>query len=714
MVSNSDLEKWQTATNGINESGQKDLTGEEWSALVTLNGSLQNGNFESDESRNALTLLKNNLRRHDNNQILQMHLQSFIALCEQYFPNKNEMVQQQVPPPPSSFKMNSQSQPATYGGIPNEDIANWQKAVQGIESGQNNLSSEELSAFNLLKRLVDIGNFRSIESGVNIRILKDALPRHSTHRLLQIHLKNFISLCEKYFQTNEQTISLKTRQSSVTTKDTNKTKGGVNKTLILIIAVMVAGFFVYTYWNSIKDVIGIKSPEPDSTRTIGLSNESNQIMFNRNQIFSNDIMAAENFESGDGTQNTPYLIYNSRQLKKLVNDVSNGNGYANTYFKLMTDIQVTTDEWIPIGSNSSPFHGNFNGAGCKIVGLRINNSSGDVGLFGFIEGGTVRNLGVVNANIKGNAGVGGVAGLICNGSIINCYVTGMFNGTAVGGVAGNVNNSVIINCYSTGSVSGTSMQGGIGGSIYLGSKVTNCYTTDTVRGIGGSIGGIAGMVRDNGRVINCVALNPSVNGSNSPIGIGRVAGYIFMGGSLLNNWANCNMTVTVNSTSKTFVKGKSEMDGEDCATIPVVSWWTTAFPNGPGWSSTIWYFANGLLPTIPKAILSDNTNESSVKNEQNQPIEQTHVNTTIYSSANNLSSALSTRLLAEDDLRGMSKPELRILRNEIYARHGYIFKSQDLRDYFSAKDWYHPQYNDVSSLLNTIEKKNVAFIQRHE
>ena len=45
MISNSDSQKWQTTVNGINESGQKELTGEEWSALMTLNNSLQNSNF---------------------------------------------------------------------------------------------------------------------------------------------------------------------------------------------------------------------------------------------------------------------------------------------------------------------------------------------------------------------------------------------------------------------------------------------------------------------------------------------------------------------------------------------------------------------------------------------------------------------------------------------------------------------------------------------
>ena len=83
-MTNLDLQKWQTTVSSINESGQKDLTGEEWSALVTLNSILQNGNFDSEESRRALALLKNNLSKHGNNQILQMHLQNFIALCEQY------------------------------------------------------------------------------------------------------------------------------------------------------------------------------------------------------------------------------------------------------------------------------------------------------------------------------------------------------------------------------------------------------------------------------------------------------------------------------------------------------------------------------------------------------------------------------------------------------------------------------------------------------
>lgn len=72
------------------------------------------------------------------------------------------------------------------------------------------------------------------------------------------------------------------------------------------------------------------------------------------------------------------------------------------------------------------------------------------------------------------------------------------------------------------------------------------------------------------------------------------------------------------------------------------------------------------------------------------------------------------KLLSEKDLFGLSKQELRIMRNEIYARRGYIFKSKDLREYFSKQTWYIPQYEDVTSFLTPIELENIEFIKKHE
>jgi hypothetical protein len=54
------------------------------------------------------------------------------------------------------------------------------------------------------------------------------------------------------------------------------------------------------------------------------------------------------------------------------------------------------------------------------------------------------------------------------------------------------------------------------------------------------------------------------------------------------------------------------------------------------------------------------------------------------------------------------------MRNEIFARHGYIFTTPEMTAYFSQMSWYTPRYYDVSSLLTPIEKKNIAFIKRYE
>jgi hypothetical protein len=74
----------------------------------------------------------------------------------------------------------------------------------------------------------------------------------------------------------------------------------------------------------------------------------------------------------------------------------------------------------------------------------------------------------------------------------------------------------------------------------------------------------------------------------------------------------------------------------------------------------------------------------------------------------------STRLLTEDDVQNLTAEELRIMRNEIFARHGYIFKTASLSEYFASQDWYTPTYNNVDEFLTDIEKQNIRFIKAHE
>ena len=84
MVSNTDLQKWQQAINGINETGKADLTKEEWSALAVLNGCLSNGNFSTEESRCSYQTLKDSMKKHGNNPVLYRHLYDFLTLCHKY------------------------------------------------------------------------------------------------------------------------------------------------------------------------------------------------------------------------------------------------------------------------------------------------------------------------------------------------------------------------------------------------------------------------------------------------------------------------------------------------------------------------------------------------------------------------------------------------------------------------------------------------------
>ena len=74
----------------------------------------------------------------------------------------------------------------------------------------------------------------------------------------------------------------------------------------------------------------------------------------------------------------------------------------------------------------------------------------------------------------------------------------------------------------------------------------------------------------------------------------------------------------------------------------------------------------------------------------------------------------SQRYLSEGDVAYLSKRDLKIMRNEIFARHGYIFKTNDMMQYFNSQSWYKPLYNDVTNSLSEMEVDNVNFIKRYE
>ena len=65
-----------------------------------------------------------------------------------------------------------------------------------------------------------------------------------------------------------------------------------------------------------------------------------------------------------------------------------------------------------------------------------------------------------------------------------------------------------------------------------------------------------------------------------------------------------------------------------------------------------------------------------------------------------------TRYYSRDELQVLSDEELRIARNEIYARHGRRFKSEDLQEFFISKQWYEPRYEEINE--NELNKYEIA------
>jgi hypothetical protein len=75
---------------------------------------------------------------------------------------------------------------------------------------------------------------------------------------------------------------------------------------------------------------------------------------------------------------------------------------------------------------------------------------------------------------------------------------------------------------------------------------------------------------------------------------------------------------------------------------------------------------------------------------------------------------LGTRLLGIADVRGLRPDDARLLRNEIYARHGRRFQDPRLQKYFASFGWYHPTDTFRENQLNDTERKNVTLISQYE
>jgi hypothetical protein len=74
----------------------------------------------------------------------------------------------------------------------------------------------------------------------------------------------------------------------------------------------------------------------------------------------------------------------------------------------------------------------------------------------------------------------------------------------------------------------------------------------------------------------------------------------------------------------------------------------------------------------------------------------------------------SVQKFKESDLKNLKKIDLQILRNTIFARHGFTFKTKTIRQFFNQVEWYIPMYSNVENKLTPIEKSNIAILKRFE
>lgn len=74
----------------------------------------------------------------------------------------------------------------------------------------------------------------------------------------------------------------------------------------------------------------------------------------------------------------------------------------------------------------------------------------------------------------------------------------------------------------------------------------------------------------------------------------------------------------------------------------------------------------------------------------------------------------SNTMLTAADVSNLKKGDLLIIRNAVYARHGYSFKNKALRMFFDAQEWYIPVNSDIKDALTEIEKSNIELLMTYE
>jgi len=288
--------------------------------------------------------------------------------------------------------------------------------------------------------------------------------------------------------------------------------------------------------------------------------------------------------SGSGTEEEPWRIGSLADFDEFAGNADYWDGYT----RLETDVNLagrvySTAVIASYAGVYSSFDGVFDGNDHKIIDLTIDAGGSYLGLFGYIDDGEIRNLGLEGGFVRGTGDdVGGLAGMSYYGSISNCYSTGDVSGDdSVGGLVGQKGaGSSVSNCYSTGNVSGEYGVGGLVGSDVMVTKgyfsgnvsskyvvgglaghkvggISNCYATGDVSGEDW-VGGLKGMSRT--RVSNCYSTGKVEGTGENTGGLVGANGYGTTMGCLYGVISNCYWN--------TETSGEAKMCGDQyCASL---------------------------------------------------------------------------------------------------------------------------------------------------
>ncbi len=288
---------------------------------------------------------------------------------------------------------------------------------------------------------------------------------------------------------------------------------------------------------------------------------------------------------------------------------------------LTADITLT-GEWTPIGTESQPYTGTFDGGGkYTITGLKIDQSGTDyVGLIGRLgSGGKVQDVTLTEVNVTGGTYVGGIAGQN-DGTVENCSVNGTVTGRGfndTGGIVG-TNYGTISGCSAEGTVTGSVNVGGIAGGSYLGVTIVGCYSSAAVEGYS-TVGGVVGNLGNNSSLMASystgnVTVTSTTGYAGGVVGVnaqgtvtacyhatGTVSGQGNVGGIVGMNNSGQNTACYWSSNP---ANGIGKMDSGTNGTIKVDGDWqnavtqmNTALQNaGSEWR----YELTGELPTLKK------------------------------------------------------------------------------------------------------------------